>query len=142
MSYLKFEEVLPLLNEGKKARMVDWGDKMYSHIQKITPIGYKEKIEGHVNPQPFIAIFYKNGGFLPHPYSFPSYDVTGGQWEIIEADENRAETKRIKTRTEGKELLISCYQVVKRKGVDTNWDDLEKKINKHLESHTEQGSLT
>ena len=85
MSYLKFEEVLPLVREGKKARMVDWGDPMYAYIQKIRTQEFKEEnMEDDIISQPFIALFYSNGGYMPHPYSFPSYDILAGQWEIVE----------------------------------------------------------
>ena len=34
---------------------------------------------------------------------------------------------------ESNELLRVLYQVVKRKGADTNWDALEKKLKDNLE---------
>lgn len=81
MSYLTFEEILPAIREGKKARMVDWDDPMYAYIQQIRTQEFEDE---KISSQPFIALFFDNGLLMPHPYSFPSYDILGGQWEIIE----------------------------------------------------------
>ena len=81
MKYLKFEEMLPELRKGKKAKMVDWDDPHYAYIQEIRT---QEFEEDNISSQPFVALFYNNGGLMPHPYSFPNYDIMGGQWEIID----------------------------------------------------------
>jgi len=80
--YKTFEEILPLVRDGKKARMVDWGDPMYDFIKIINTQEFNE--EENTNSQPFIALFYINACHMPHPYSYPSYDILGGQWEIID----------------------------------------------------------
>ncbi len=81
MSYLKFEDILPSIREGKKARMVDWDDPMYAYIQQIRTQEFEDK---KIMSQPFIAMFFDNGGLMPHPYSYPSYDILAGRWEIVE----------------------------------------------------------
>ena len=75
---LTFSEALAELEKGKKLKRTDWTKKSCLGYLKI--IRTKEK--GCVN-QDFIAVFYDNGGLMPHPYHIDMFDIRGS-WKIVE----------------------------------------------------------
>lgn len=47
------------------------------------------------------------------------------------------ENKYFKALKEANEMLRSCHSVIERKGVETNWDSLEKKVKDILKKQAE-----
>ena len=80
--YLTFEEAIVALKAGKCVRNVDWGNEHYSHLKIIHS---QEFADEKVSSQPFIACFFHNGLYMPHPYEFTDLDIIGGEgWELVD----------------------------------------------------------
>lgn len=77
--YLTFAEAIEKLEEGKKLKNLDSLSK-YEFLQMIETktSGIKNVVE-----QRFVAAFFKNGGYLPHPYSFDILDILSDNWVEI-----------------------------------------------------------
>ena len=79
--YLKFEDALILLKSGKKIRNEEWGDTAYHHLEVIQTQEFENE---NIISQSFIALFYENSGFLPHPYSFNDMDIFNSAWIVLD----------------------------------------------------------
>jgi hypothetical protein len=78
--YLTFAEAVEKLKEGKKIKNLD----SLSNYEFLQIIETKTSDMKNVIEQRFVAAFFKNGGYLPHPYSFDMLDILSNNWvEII-----------------------------------------------------------
>ncbi len=74
--YLTVAEAIKKLEEGKKLKNLDsLSDYEFLQIIETKTSGIKNVVE-----QRFVAAFFKNGGYLPHPYSFDILDILSDSW--------------------------------------------------------------
>lgn len=77
--YLTFAEAMEKLKAGRKIKNFDsLSDYEFLQIIETKTSGIKNVIE-----QRFVALFWKNGGYLPHPYSFDMLDIVSDNWVEI-----------------------------------------------------------
>lgn len=85
-NYLTFVQAVLEVQAGKKIVNLDWGNKYYHHLAVIRTQEFEDK---NIQSQPFIAMFFQNGGtkesprLLPHPYVFDGLDLVCECWIVI-----------------------------------------------------------